>query len=300
MGITDATFTPVPVVEVIEELGTLAPGSIAKLVGYSTKGLIKGVASYEDLPYDLDALFGIATPTGGPGSYIYAYTAPTIAAPSPRINSFEFNQPGYAYLYGGNLLRTWMLEIESAKMWAYQSAFLGTTDIVTTLSVCPARAVEAITAAETIIYVDAFGAAPGIGQTAFPNTGVKATLAVDTGRHTKQFIGNALPTDWGFNQWSGTLKLTCELNTASKALLDVIAQANPQTLQRQFRFKATSLATGHIAQVDFAGVCDSLDDLFGDREGNQTITLNFKGNVDVAGLGNWLAASVTNGIAALT
>jgi hypothetical protein len=251
--------------------------------------------SYEDAPYSFDAMFGIATPGAGPG-FKRDWAGPLDTAPVPRINTFEYNQTGYAYTMNGEMLTTLEITIESAKLWTFIETYLGKWFVPGTLTTLAARSVEAIKAADTMLYVDPFGTAGG-AATLLDKSGIKAVLKLDSRRHLKQFIGNALPQDWGFDQYQGTLALTLELNTATKALLDLIAVDPPQTFQRLFRFTATHGAK--IAQLDFAGVLENPDELFGDRDGNETLTLNFKSKTDLTGLGNWFKASVTNGVATL-
>lgn len=290
MGITDVTFKPNPEVQQPEELGSLAPSTMATLAYYDVEGNVKGWLSYEDFPYYLEQLFGEVAPSGA-GPYVRAYTAPLGTAVNPRFATFEYNQTGYVYDVTGVLMTTFQINIEPRGYWSFDANYMGKGMNVGTLAALTGRTVEPIRASDTVVYADAFGAT--IGTTALPTDLIKITLDIDTHRHLKDFIGATGPTDWGVDQWEGELTLQFELDATSKALLDALI--TPALVTRQFRIKATSGAK--IAQVDFAGVMTNPDNFFDDRNGNQTVTLHFKGMVDLTGLGNWLKASVTNAVA---
>lgn len=291
-GITDISFKPNTEVELPEELGSLAPSGQSLLLYVDAEGNVKGWCSYEDLPYYLEELFGEVAPSGG-GPYVRAYAAPLGTAPVPRLTTFEYNQTGYVYDVAGALISTFQIDIESKKYWTFDANYLAKSIATGTLAALSNRQVEPIRAADTVIYMDAFGAT--VGTTALPTGQIKATISVDTHRHLKDFIGSISPTSWGIDQFDGELTIQFELDATSKALLDALIA--PGLVTRLFRIKATSGTK--VAQIDFAGVLMNPDNLFEDRNGNQTVTFHFAGQTDLGAFGNWYKASVTNSVAVL-
>src|SRR3990172_9444731 len=73
MGVVDATFREMPVVERIEDIrGSLAPSYAAVLKYVSAEGHAEMKMSYEDI-HLFEMLFGDVAPSGA-GPYVHAYS----------------------------------------------------------------------------------------------------------------------------------------------------------------------------------------------------------------------------------
>lgn len=289
MGLVEAAFRPVPVTEVLPDLGRYSPSPNALLLAMSAAGSITIYGTYEDLPYILDGIFGEASPSGS-GPYVYAYTAPIASAATPKKYSIEYGASGAAYVISGGLMQTLRIAGAAAGYWEVSTDILGETLATVSLASLSDRAVNPIRMADTLLKIDAVDGT--VGSTAGGSL-ISFELNVDTARHLKQFAGSLTPTDHGESKWSGTLQTVLEWNSTSKAYLDALFTAK---VQKQIEIEATS--GSNVATLQFAGTLMGEPELWGDRDGNMIIELNWEGTFNSA-LGNWLKASVTNGVDAL-
>jgi len=137
-----------------------------------------------------------------------------------------------------------------------------------------------------------------IGATELAATLISAELTVNPGRHLKTFVGSVTPEAYGENRWEGQLVTVLEFNSSAKAIVDALLA--PALVQRQIRIRATQGATTayRLAQIDFAGTLVDGAELFGDRDGNMTVSLTWNGTVNTV-WDNWFAAKVTNELSVL-
>jgi hypothetical protein len=119
-------------------------------------------------------------------------------------------------------------------------------------------------------------------------------LNVSTGRHLKQFAGSLQPTAWGDTQWRGTLTTVVEFEADAKGIVDALVA--PGLVQRLIQIVATSGT--HSATIQFAGTLVNGVELFTDRDGNITVSLEWQGtyNDTVSG---WFDVDVVNSTATL-
>ena len=116
---------------------------------------------------------------------------------------------------------------------------------------------------------------------------------IDAGRHLKRFVGDTAPGSWGEGKFDVTGSFVMEFNATSKAYLDALLTAE---LSKAIRLSATSGT--NVAQLDFSGAIDNVDTLFGDRDGNCTVSFDFVGRYDTTNT-MWFDVSVTNGVSSL-
>ena len=289
MGLRDASFEPVNEGEVLPQLGSFAPSPHALQLAMSAMGSITTYGTYEDTPYILDGIFGEATPSGS-NPYVYAYAAPLGTAATPKKYSIEYGASGAAYVVSGGLFNTLQISGEAKGYWEVTNGVIGETLATVSLASLNDRTVEPIRMADTACHIDAVGGT--IGTTSI-GTLISFALDVQTNRHLKFYANSLTPTAHGEDTWSGSLQTVLEFDSTSKAYLDALFTAK---VQKQIQIKATS--GSKIATLQFAGTLSGNPVMFGDRDGNMTIELNWEGTYNST-LGNWLKASWTNTVSSL-
>lgn len=292
-GVTDASVKVMDETENIEELGRYGPSSMVIEGAQWAEASIEGIATYQDLIYYLHGILGTVSPSGA-GPYVYTYTAPTASAAAAQKYTMEFGIGSSAYKIAGALFTKLTIKCQAKKYWTVSAELFGKTIATVTFASLNDRTQEGIRAADTVLKIDAVGGT--IGTTSVATTLIDFELVIETGRHSKFFIGSAAPGDYGESRMNATLKTTMEFNSSAKAYFDALIA--PALVQRQIELTATSGT--NIAKLQFAGNLDgSPVELFGDRDGNAVVEYNWKANYNST-LGNWLKAIVTNSVASLT
>jgi hypothetical protein len=132
-------------------------------------------------------------------------------------------------------------------------------------------------------------------------------LAYVANRHIKLFAGSKWAGNWGDAPYTATLRTVLEFNASAQAYVDeLLGTSSGVALQRQIQVYAsktdsTGGSSGLVSAIDFAGMVASPITLWGDRDGNQTVELNWSGKLSTAlavtgssGTGNVLGFRVTN------
>ena len=102
MGLTNATVSIVPTVDTPELVGTLAPGTVAALAEIHGEGAIEQRASYQDICYWLDGIFGPATASAAANTtYTYNYIAPLTASTKATTYTVNFGTTNACYEMDG-------------------------------------------------------------------------------------------------------------------------------------------------------------------------------------------------------
>lgn len=293
MGIKELTITPIVTSEGHQDQrGSFAPAHEADLVKQEVEVDIEGALLFEDLPYWLDSLLGQATPSGA-GPYVRAYTAPLETPPTPRILTAAKGNGSNVYGANGVVLDELTLTFEKNAEATFSAHGIGTAAATDTLAALSDRTVNHIMGHHLALYIDAFGGT--IGTTAFADIYNSLELNIKTNRANAFSLGSLGPKKYREAKYEGTLKASLEFDTASKAYLDAILGAS-SVLSKLIRVKATKSAA--IVQLDFAGFTPESPELFSDDDGVVTLETEFSGLYE-AGLANWFAASITNGVAVL-
>lgn len=284
--------------EVLEEIGTYGPSSLAVLNSLGAEGSLEGHVLYEDDPMLMDALFGVAAPTGS-GTYTYAHAAPLTSAPtSPRLETIEYGDaesggPNYKMVSAVTTKVTY--KGENSKALTYTRDVLGHSIVATTLTgALTDRAVEPVHGAQVAVYVDTW--AGTMGSTAVSATAFAFELELDSGRNLGYFFGGLLPTDWDEGFYTATLKMTMKFNATSKAYLDSLLGSATAVSQRQVRLKATSGTK--IWQKDIAGTFVEPPRFWENRNNAVTVQFTLKGTYHST-FANYFKSSVTNAVSVM-
>lgn len=274
-----------------EELGLLAAPAMSVIQARQAEMSLELQSTYQDILYALHGLFGSVTPTGT-GPYTWTFNAANNVAPAPLIYTAEYGMSGAEYRAIGCVLSEWTLASTAGEglreSWSIRARTLQPSAMTTGL---PIRSVDPISAAHGGLWIDNVTTAHGATQ--FADCLIESELTINTNRHAKVFDG-LYPSAWGDGKWEATLRLLLEWTTQTKALVDALQSG---LVERHIRLRWQQSA-GLSLTVDFAGVLTSAPELFGDRDGNATVELEFSALM-TASFANWLKVQVTNNINAL-
>lgn len=290
-GVTDVSAQLLQTDSVIEEVGVVGPSSLGLLGVRHAQATVELQTTYQHVLYGLAGLFGVPTPTGT-GPYTWTFAAPNTAVPNAQVYSLEYGMSGAEYRVTGAVIKTWTLShvagesvTESWEMIAHSIVPQAMTSLAT-------PTVDAVSAIHAGLWIDDTSTAHGTTQ--INATLIEAELSVETNRHVKLFESQN-PKAWGEGRWETNLRLLLEWNASSKALVDALANGN--SVDRHIRLRWQQ-STSRSLTVDFAGRLTSEPELFGDRDGNATVELEFNG-LYTSQFGNYLQFEVINDLGSL-
>jgi len=291
--VEDLTITPKNEAQNLEDRrASLAPAYVAALLKESGEAKMSGIVTYEDLPFWLDGLMGIATPSGA-NPYTYAYPAPLGTVPTRRSFTLIKGNGSNVYTLSGATIKEATFTVETGQPMKYDLSFVGKLAQTGTLASLSDRTQTPILAPQFTSYIDAVGGT--IGTTAITTNWFSAELKISTNADVYMGIGALTPVGFRESRWSTTLKLKYELDSTSKAMVDSIIGSS--LLQKQIRVKATTGASA-IAQFDVAGSYLKAPEIFTDSDGVVSVELEMDALYNST-LANFLKASVTNAVSAL-
>jgi len=275
---------------------SLQPGHLAGVEQIAGLGQLEVLATFEDLPYIFESAFTEATPTGT-GPYVYAYTAPTTAAPAaPRkltVIHGTAQTGGGIYKLEGGLVNSFTIKGSTGKPTTVSVDLIGKNVATGTLASLSDRTVEVIMGQPWLLYMDVAGGT--IGSTQVTTTMVAFELKVNCNRTLEWSMDSLTPDAFNEGVRDGSLKLTLRYNATVKTLVDALVAATTVT-ERQIRLKQTSGTK--IAQLDFAGIVATAPQTFEDSDKVITTSLELTAKNNTA-LANFFAASITNSVATL-
>jgi hypothetical protein len=292
LGVTDANLQIVDEVHQVDKTGWYYPSDLVAQVANSGEGNIMMDLSYEEILYPLDNFFDAATQTGT-DPYNWNYDAPTDTTVVPQYLTIEFGAPDAEYEACGVLFTELNISGEAGGIWTGAFPFLckNIDDAAIVTTGITERAIELIRMADTEIYMDTWTGT--IGSSKFDDQLISFNLQVTSNRHLKNFAGELQPENWGDGIWRGTLTTVLEYEDDTETLVENFSAASG-VVQRKIRIVATSGT--HSATIDFYGTLVNGVNLFEDREGNVTVSLEWSGtyNDDDSA---WLGIDVVNSVA---
>lgn len=295
-GVTRASVQQIQTIYQPEEIGIVGPSNNALLAAVRAAASIEMDCSYEHLLYLFSGLYGAATITGS-GPYVHTYYGPYGSAVTPKIYTVQLGQSalGPVRLAGG-LINSVRISAEADGIWKATAEMIGSHVQANALTALSKPAVTLIRAADTVIYVDAWGGT--IGSTALTAALISFQLELETGRHLKPYVGSLTPLAHGDTRHSGRLTLRLELTSTVNTLVETALSSTPTMGQRLVRIKATSGTL--VAQLDFYGTLfGAPQTLWEDRDGNKVVEVVLLGTYNTTDA-KWLAPAITNGMSALT
>jgi hypothetical protein len=299
MGVTNVVQTPTVNSKIIKDLrANLVPGYIGVVGGVEAAATVEGVATYEDLSYPLESLFGVVTPSGGP-VYIYAGAAPT-AAPTSRIHTLLWGNAAGTHKLEGGLGKSLTIRGASGPSdteLTYTWELLGKDIITASLAALSDRTVNPIMCSHAAVALDTW--AGTMGSTPLATTAISFELKLDAALIMKRYLGSLFALGHERERYeveANTLTLSMELNAGSLAIADALIAAAPALTQRQIRLTFTD--TTRIAQFNFAGTLLAAPTLYSDVNGIVTIDTVWSATYNPT-FANWFTYSISNGVATL-
>lgn len=305
MGVTDASLNVVDDVHQVERSGWYYPSDVVAEVAQMGEGSITLDLTYEDILIPLDNFFDSETPSSTTTTttttttiYTWHYDAPTDTTVDPTLLTIEFGAPDAEYEACGVLFTELNIRGEAGGVWTGTFPFV-CQDVFTetTFATLADRDVDLIRMSNTSIAIDPWTGSMGLTTKAC--TLISFDLNVTSGRHLKTMGGALKPCNWGDTQWTGTLTTVLEFNTHGKAIVDALL--TPALVQRQIRIDANNGGAGTTlrrATIDFCGTLVNGVELFSDRDGNITVSLEWQGTYHDT-FANWLGVDVHNRVASL-
>lgn len=303
MLIEDCIFEPMAETKRFKDMrGSLAPSRIAALARTGMQGgTLSGTVTYEDSPYEIEALLGEATPSGA-GPYVRAYNGGLTSAPTPRIQTFAYGEAtDGVYQAVGVIASRLRYSVRRGEELKFVMDMLGKQiNSGASLAALSDRDVTPVMGSDCKVYFDAWGGT--VGTTELAAAVYSFDLTIDTKRELKWYLGQQAAGAYrDQEEWDFTLQLVMEFMAASPntaAQLNAILALTGGTLyNKQVRLKA-STDVNHIWQVDVAGVMERAPRIFTYDGATATLELELKGQYNTT-LANWIKASITNSVATL-
>ena len=249
---------------------------------------MEGEASFEQLPYILEASISATTPTTDTGSgYIYTYTFPTTAQGSINTYTIEGGDDNDEeegtfsfvkdFTLSGNFGEAWMLSANwEGRDVTSANDFTPTTDLTI---IDP----ETMLFGLSRLYID--NDTDAIGTTQVSNSFINASLAVTSGWMSQQTGDNSLA--FAFIKrptFEAVLDVTFEHNASAVAekaawrnktarLIRVLVNGSALTLPGVY--------TNKTVRIDLAGKWESFD-VISDVDGNDVVTGKFRARYNAA------------------
>ena len=270
-GMEEFTITPDIDIRTFEDMSLgLAGGSAVGVYTVGGGGQGSGWATYEHLPYFLDALFGEATPTTP--NYTYKYAAPISAPPTPRIMTLQLSHStvgGYAIV--GGIVNELTLTQEMTEPLTFDVTILGNKIEADARDVLTVPTVNPITGLHLAhIWIDSWATAPGTTEWTPLCAVRRASLNINANRTPRYCFGQVGAGAYTSDTWEGTLELTLDFDADSKALIDAIIGGT--ATQRNVKLQWDDLSTTRQLDIGFAGVVTDMPDIFEDNDGITTVT----------------------------
>jgi hypothetical protein len=260
------------------EYGRIGPSPLIANTYLDGKATFGGECLPGVIDYFLNGMMTPPTPSGTPGTYVWAWAPPTggtAAVPVPQTWAHgNLGVQGYQLVGGlvGKITISWT----AGDTWKFSSDLLGkqiqaATPTAALADNAPALLSGAVYASDTW--------AGTMGATLVPAVLYGFQLDIENGLHMKQF-GTAAPEGWGHNAWKTTLRLDVEYSAATQAnMINPIIGAG-LVGQRQHSIKATAGTTS--LEIQHAGTEVGYPQLWPDRNGNRVISATFEGTYNTS------------------
>lgn len=285
-----------PMVEstgVDEQRGSLVPVYTATVDKVGGEATIPGAATYDQIGYLLDSLFGTATPTGA-GPYVRSWLGPTTTKPASKALTVVRGSAVDARKLTGGIVNEFTLKAEANARTTFEAGLIGHSVSAGALAALSDVAVNFLHANQMTLFLDAFGGS--FGGTAIAPTVFSAELALNANKAAKYGLRAATPAGWKQSKGeadSNQLKMGIEMETATAAWLTSILTASGQAPWRPLVRLKWSIDANNILEIDYAGWCPEAPEISGDSDGISQIEFTLNPLYD-ATLGSWIKVTLTN------
>ena len=117
-GVTDMSLNIAPDVYQPRFMGTLAPAVTSALMAQHGEASISQVASYQELPYYLDGVFGTSASSAAANTtYVYKYEAQVSQVTTAPYYTVQIGSTGAEYQLEGAMFTNLTISGEAGGMW---------------------------------------------------------------------------------------------------------------------------------------------------------------------------------------
>lgn len=296
MGVEDGEIQAlVSTSAVPEQRNSLAPAFTATVDSVTGEATLSGAASFEQIGYQLDSLFGQATPGVGPG-YSREYLAPLTTKPTPRILTLTKGSSLDARALKGGIVNELTLTAETNARVGYESKLIGHSVETDTLAALSDTAVNYIHSNQVAITFDttlAFGTTP-LSPIAY-----KAELGLNFNKMVQMGLGSVNPYGHKIKKGevgSNQLKLAMELDATSAGYYNSLITATYVPFSAKISLTFTYGALVYI--IYYSGYAAEAPKYVEDTDGVATFEFVFSPLYNST-FGNWLKMTLTNAVAVL-
>jgi hypothetical protein len=303
-GITDFTGKPVITNSQRRYLrGDYAP--FHSVVQTDSRGQlnIMGDFACEDFPILMNSsIKGAVTGSmSDTSAYTYAFPFPMTASPAIETRTWEWSDTQQEYEMTSGMVESFVLTGDAnSDVVKYTAKLIGLNVIKSTLTgALTGRAMTIMPASNMQLYIDALGGT--IGTTVKASTLISWTFTYNTGLHLKKFAsGGISPTLFGYGVPSATLQVIAEFNSVAVAEID----AHIAGTGRLYKLIGTNGLAGAVAalntlDIQVAGDIITMNDLWGDLNGNTTMDITISNRYDAGAFANWGKLNVISKTATL-
>lgn len=289
MGLLDITCEEDDTIVRVPEQGRLVPSNLVDNLQQFYKGTITLQASYEDIAFLFEGIFGTVTP-GASTTYLRTYATTTAAGGTPIFYTLEYGNTGEGYAIRGVLFTKLTIGWKQGEFWTASVDYLAHSLITNVPAALADRTVNLMSGCS--LAVDPYGGT--IGATLWAASIFSFQYVIDTKRHLK-FFGGAVAQAYGDDVWDVTLQFESEFNALSKALID--ATIGAALVQKAIRLKPGNQTAALLCLLNFTGSLQG-PARWGNRNGNKTVQLNWLGTLSAADLASGPATiALTNSTA---
>lgn len=266
-GITEVQMIPhVEQTQILDKRGSSMPTYIAAVTKIWGEATVRGILTYTQAQYLLNAMFAVDAST--PFTYIAALTPA-----APATWNLLYGQPSLCYSMAGALADRLVLTYDAMGPIEFEQHFVGKLPVADVReALTPPTPIIAL-GAHTVLSIDPIATAHG--TTPLTLTGFKAVAEISNSRHVTHHMATLNPDNYAHGQWGGSLDLTVEATTATKAYLTAILAATADPIGHNIRLNSTGSGTSNLT-LDFSGHLMEAPVMFTDQDEVTTFELKYK------------------------
>lgn len=301
MGADKFGFKAMPVYAMRRyQRGDLAPAHSAVKTHEEAAGSIEGDVTFEDIImlYSSAVKGAVAGSVTDTSAYTWSYPAPLLASPALESRLFEVYDGSQGYQALGMVCESFSLsgDAGSDSMVRFSSKWIGkAVEAAVPTNGPTSRVVEAIPANIMKLYVENIGGT--VGSTVKADTLISWNVNYKTGAHLKQFQSGALtPSSFGFAKPSLDYSITAEFSAAGIAEITAFLAGTGRLIRLEGLGSLAGATTAkRTFTIDIASQHLAMgNDIYGDRDGNTTLTLTGSARYDSGAFANYAKFTVIN------
>lgn len=298
MGLTDLSATPLVTVKQSRYMqGDFAPSHTSRVTDKRASATTQGDFTYEDMPMILTAAVkGGVTGTGAGGDKTWTFPFPLTSNANVDLRTLEFYDGNQEYEIASAFVESFTISGSAANdgLVTFSANWLGRELTKSTMTgALTNRAVETLAVGSMALKIDDFGGT--IATTGLTASLIDFNFTYNTGIHFKKFSdGDVRPSAIGYGVPSATLAFSLEFNANAITELDKYIAGTGRLIE----LSGTGSVVGagvKTLKIQTAGDITSVGNLWGDRDGNTTLSFTNTMRYDSATFANFAKIIIING-----